>query len=186
MAGGMLASSAGSLGSCLWGLVRHSIALTALRALHAPRRRAEGGERTGSLTVVFPWDFPGSEQSQGEGEGSVVPGGRVCSANGGGLQGGDDWQRIPGYLLLLPSLLLSVVPAALEIIEDEVRSPKAVSRPRLVGGQEGGRWDRRRRRRRRSRRCSWQLLSSWPGYLVLGAGSSVESDQYHYLARCCL
>lgn len=63
---------------------------------------------------------------------------------------------------------LSVVPAALKIIEDEVRSPKAVSRSSLVGGQERaaepgavtvtvadtGRW---------------QMLSSRPGYLVLGA-----------------
>lgn len=170
MAGGMLASSAGSLASCLWGLARHCIALTALRALHAlhapPRWRAEGGERMGSLTL-FPGSFPVQSRVR-ESTLSSLTGG-FGSANRGGLQGGDNWQRMPGYLLLLPLLFLSVVPAALKIIEDEVRSPKAVSRPRLVGGQEGPLGQAQGAGGR------WQLLSSRPGYLVLGASSCVES-----------
>lgn len=61
---------------------------------------------------------------------------------------------------------LSAVPAALKIIEDEVRSPKAVSRPSLVGGQERAAQPGAVAVADTGR---WQMLSSRPGYLVLGA-----------------
>ena len=81
--------------------------------------------------AYLPWVFSGSDQSQDEY--SVVPDERVWQCKWGEFQGGDYWKRIPRYLLLL--LFLSVVPAALKVIEDEVRSPKAVNLPRLVGGE---------------------------------------------------
>lgn len=62
-------------------------------------------------------------------------------------------------------LFLSVVPAALKIIEDEVRRPKAVSPPKLVGGQEGP-WGRRSGSRRL--RCGCGLPGRWAAAVVMG------------------